>query len=512
MEIELKLLLDPGDVAAFRRHPLLKQQAIAKPIARQLTSIYFDTPDLRFKRHDSALRVRRVNRDWIQTLKGGGQVAGGLHQREEWESRVDGPHPDLLVLSDLVGHGTSWAELLAAPALSDSLIPIFTTKFRRTTWQLRSVHGDEVELALDQGEVQHGEMQIQISEVELELKSGNPDALFDLALQLQNAVSLRICDVSKAERGYALYAPQPPAVVKASCPALASTMTVPQGFQIIASSCLVQVQGNEAGVALGNDPESVHQMRIGLRRLRAALCLFNQVAPCPAPLRAELKWLATALGAARDWEVFADSTLAVVTSAGADKPELQQLQQAALAMAQKNRHKAAMAVRSARYASLLLSLGGWIQKSDWHRQLAQPKREMREMPLTTFATQALVLCHGKLKKRAKHLQDGAPSARHRVRIAAKNVRYATEFFQSLFPAKRVLPFVEALTGLQDALGWLNDAAVADGLLRQLSHNHPGVQHSIGYVRGYLAARTESDAHKLGKLNRKFSGLKCPNRK
>src|SRR5438445_9391667 len=78
MEIELKLLLDPADVAAFRRHPLLRRQASAKPRTQQLTSIYFDTPDGHFWQHDAALRVRRVKRDWIQTLKGGGQVAAGL--------------------------------------------------------------------------------------------------------------------------------------------------------------------------------------------------------------------------------------------------------------------------------------------------------------------------------------------------------------------------------------------------------------------------------------------------
>ena len=207
MEIELKLLLDPADAAAFRRHPLLRQQAIAKPRVQQLTSIYFDTPDLLLWRHDAALRVRLVNRDWIQTLKGGGQVAAGLHQRHEWESHVDGAHPDLLALSDLVGHGTNWAKILAAVALTDQLAPIFTTKFRRTLWLLQLAHGGEVELALDQGEVQHGAARVPISEVELELKSGDPAELFEFALQLQNAVPLRVGNISKAERGYALVAP-----------------------------------------------------------------------------------------------------------------------------------------------------------------------------------------------------------------------------------------------------------------------------------------------------------------
>lgn len=512
MEIELKLLLDPADVATFRRHPLLRQQAIAKPRVQQLTSIYFDTPDLHFWRHDAALRVRRVNRDWIQTLKGGGQVAAGLHQRQEWEFQVDGALPDLAVLRDVVGRGTGWAKILAAPELDERLVPIFTTKIRRTVWLLRLAHGGEVELALDQGEVLHDATRVPVSEVELELKSGDPGELFELALQLQDAVPLRVGNISKAERGYALVAPQPPAVVKAERLEFSSKLTVEQGFQVIIGNCLTQVQGNETGVAQGSDPESVHQMRVGLRRLRSALGLFAQVAPCPAALQTELEWLATELGAARDWEVFAGSTLAIVASACPDEPELVQLQQAAMAVAQENRQKAAVAVGSVRYSRLLLTLGGWNHGAHWQVLLAEPERGALAAPLAKFAAHTLALCHGKLKKRGKRLRDGVPQARHRVRIAAKKVRYATEFFQSLYPARRVRSFVKALTTLQDALGWLNDAAVAGGLLRHLARSHPDLAHSAGFVRGYLAVCTERDVRKLGKLWQQFTPMKLPCRK
>ncbi|MFD2271761.1 CHAD domain-containing protein [Undibacterium arcticum] len=355
--------------------------------------------------------------------------------------------------------------------------------------------------------MQHGATRVPISEVELELKSGDPGELFDLALQLQNAVPLRVGNISKAERGYALYAPQPPAVVKAARLELSSKLTVEQGFQIIVGNCLTQVQGNETGVAQGSDPESVHQMRVGLRRLRSALGLFAQVAPCPAALQAELNWLATELGAARDWEVFAGSTLTVVASACPDEPDLSQLQQAALAVAQENRQQAAAAVGSVRYAHLLLSLGGWTQGTRWRDLLADPERALAA-PLAEFAAQTLTLCHGKLKKRGKRLRDGTPQVRHRVRIAAKKVRYATEFFQSLYPAKWARPFVEALTTLQDALGWLNDAAVAQGLLRHLAHSHPDVAYSAGFVRGYLSVSTERDVRKLGKLWQQFAQMNC----
>ena len=253
-------------------------------------------------------------------------------------------------------------------------------------------------------------------------------------------------------------------------------------------------------------------MRVGLRRLRSALGLFAEVAPCPAALQAELDWLTTALGAARDWEVLAGSTLAVVASACPDEPELVQLQQAAMAVAQENRQKAARAVGSIRYARLLLTLGGWIQGARWRELLVESERGALAAPLVRFAAQTLALCYGKLKKRGKQLRGGAPEARHRVRIAAKKVRYATEFFESLYPAKRVRPFVEALTTLQDALGWLNDAAVAGGCCASLHTATPTWHTAPASSEVISRLCTERDVRKLGKLWQQFTPMQLPCRK
>src|SRR5207247_1639455 len=139
-----------------------------------------------------------------------------------------------------------------------------------------------------------------------------------------------------------------------------------------------------------------------------------------------------------------------------------------------------------------------------------------DAPLATVATQMLVLCHGKLQKRGKRMRDRTartePQARHRVRIAAKKVRYATEFFQPLYPARRVRPFIKTLTVLQDALGSLNDMTVADAMLRQLANDQPKLAHSAGFVRGYLSACVEQDVRKLGKVWQQFRSMKLPRSK
>ena len=270
METELKLSIDSADIAALRRHPLLRHYARAAPLRQQLVSVYFDTPELTFKRHAAALRVRRVARRWVQTLKGGGTAQAGLHRRDEWESAIAGAQPEFAALLELVEPNSEWAAILSDPALVERLRPVFSSHVTRTTWQLHLAQGDEVELALDQGELRHDGMRLPICEIELELKSGQPASLFDFALELQQTVPLRAGNLSKAERGYALSAPQPLAAVPATPLILAPDLSIEQGWQAIAGDCLRQIQANEAGVIRGSDPECVHQMRVGVRP--PALC------------------------------------------------------------------------------------------------------------------------------------------------------------------------------------------------------------------------------------------------
>ena len=508
MEIELKLLLARADVAAFRRLALLKQYA-DKPRSRQLSSTYFDTPDLLLRGHGMELRVRRAGRVWIETLKAGAQVTAGLHQRQEWEVRVAGPQPELAALAALVGPGTDWETVLTAPALAQRLGPIFDSVFRRTVWLLRLPQGAEIELALDQGELRRGDAREPISEIELELKAGDPAALFGLALQLQDKMPLRVGNRSKATRGYALQDPQYPSAAKARPIELARAMTVEQAFRTIASNCLAQIQDNEPGILRGMDPESLHQMRVGVRRLRSALGLFAKWVPCSEALRTEIAWLVGELSVARDADVFADSTLASVTDACPSDAELLRLQQAASMSARVKRQQAAVMVGSVPYSRLMLNLAAWLQGSRWREKLDESQRQELDAPIQTRAAQILTRRHKKLLAGGERLDLRTPEERHRVRIAAKKARYATEFFQSLHPAGRVKRSIKCLAALQDALGRLNDAAVADGLLRQIGLSRPELARSAAFARGFLCAHAKRDLRQLAGLWRKFSAFKPP---
>ncbi|WP_173059101.1 CYTH and CHAD domain-containing protein [Sulfurimicrobium lacus] len=479
-EIELKLLINPADIARLRRHPLLKAQAAGRARTRNLLSIYFDTPDLTLRQQRVALRVRRVGARWVQTVKGGGEVRAGLHQRGEWEDEVAHERPDLTKIDS-----PSLLKLFSSAAVRDRLRPIFTTEFKRTTWLLHWDDGDEVELALDQGEVKSGNKTSPVCEIELELKHGNPARLFLAALELQQTIPLRLENVSKADRGYRLSQAAPSLVTKAETLEMTQDMSVTQAFQAIAWNCISHWTANQEGALLSDNPENIHQIRVALRRLRSALPLFRSAIPRESyrAIGEELKWLANALGPARNWDVFVTQTMPPILKQFPADKALQQLFQAARRAQASARNEAHLALRSHRYDRMLLTLGTWLMADGWHAHTSAEQKIRLDAPVAELAKRVLNACHKTLHRHGKSLLAMPTEERHEVRIAVKKLRYATEFFAALFPRKAALAYTEALAALQEELGVLNDAATTDILLQQLKLQDNA---AIGAVSGWSA--------------------------
>ncbi|KKO65168.1 CHAD domain protein [Janthinobacterium sp. KBS0711] len=523
MEIELKLLLAQQDVSRLRAHPLLAQSTQGAPQLLRMHDIYVDTPDLQLCRHQAGLRVRQVDGRWVQTLKAGGTVSGGLHSRHEWEGEVPGPQPDLAALGSAIGRKQPIRALLRQDAIRGALQPVFTTRMERTVWQLRTPQGDEIECVLDQGVIESGAdgaaRSVPVSEIELELKQGQASSLFDVALALLQDVPLQLGHMSKAERGYRLAASQPLQAVKAQPLALDAAMSVEQVFLAIAGNCLEQVSGNQDGVAGGEDVESVHQMRVGLRRLRSALGMFKSLLALPDALKDELEWLGGALGEARDWDVLAGNTLAQLDGEAA--ADAAALAEAAHAQARLKHELAAQAVTSARYTACMLGLQRWLQARAWRDSCSVRQLRRLDAHVRPFARATLRKDQRRLMQRGKRLLHATPQQRHRVRIAAKKTRYATEFFASLFAGRAVKPYVGRLSALQDELGWLNDVQVADRLLRQLPEVQTGQADQVeqsaqdglrlhaAFVRGYLAAQAQGSDGRMHKAWRRFKAARLP---
>ncbi|MBI1889848.1 MAG: CYTH and CHAD domain-containing protein [Burkholderiales bacterium] len=509
MEIELKLLIDPLDVAALRDHPQLKLHAIEQPRIEELVSTYFDTPAFTLRENGAGLRVRENKGAYIQTFKTAGKTAqAGLHQRPEWETPVKENVPDLALLRREIGPNEKWADLLQADSLANRLQPLFTTRFRRTIWLLRLPAGDEVEFALDEGVIEHEEKSAPISEIELELKSGKPEHLFDFALALMETIPLRIGQASKAERGYALWPeqtvePSPPAKLR-----LRSNLTIEQGFRRIADHCLTQMHEHMGSVLRGDSVESLHQMRVGLRRLRTCEKIFREVIPFPEQIRNELAWLAGELGIARNWDVLAGTTLpAIATDA-----DLSILIGKASDIAQQKRLEASEVMNSLRAARLYLKLSAWLIGARWRQGMHGQEKKMGTASLSRFAQRALAHDQRMFEKSARHLKHADAARRHHARVAGKRARYGTEFFQSLYRKRNVQAYSKALAGLQEELGALNDAVTADILLKELSHRTdmlPELAEQAGFARGYIHAELQNKLANMAVLHKHIAGLKLP---
>lgn len=487
MEIELKLLIDPADTDKLCRHPLIAQCMSGSLRQDVMRAIYFDTPDFLLLRHGAGLRVRETAGQWLQTMKAGGGVRGGLHQRNEWESPVADARPELDALIPLIERKSRWAKLLERPSLAEQLQPLFAVNVTRTTWNLL-IEGDAIELVLDNGSIEREGSTIPVSEIELELKSGSTARLYDIAIQLLADMPLRLSDVSKAERGYALCLPAAVRIAFAKPMILGHGLTIEQGMHAIVSDCLAQVHGNEAGVINGSSTESVHQMRVGLRRLHAAIHLFDKTIPFPADLNDELQWLGEALGTAREWEVLGTSILPAAASRLNGTEQLAALQNCVTSIAQDMRAAAARAVASARYSSLMLHLYAWVEGAYGREGLSTQEKKKLAAPLGKFARDVVKRWHKRVLKQGKSLAGADAQQLHRLRIAAKNARYASEFFASFHRHKQLRRYVAALSALQDDLGWRNDVSVSSALLQQLENEQPELGIAASFVRGYLSAQ------------------------
>ena len=285
--------------------------------------------------------------------------------------------------------------------------------------------------------------------------------------------------------------------------------TFESAFACVILGCLAHIQANELGVVNTEEAEPVHQMRVGIRRLRSALKLVEPLVVFPVSLMAELQWIVEVLGAARDWEVLATSTLPGVFGDGTANLDGEVLIRLANETALRHRVGAAAAVDSPRYSSLAVDIELWFEQAHWRDDHDADRRDALNVSAREFGAKALRERHRKLMKRGRQLPDLDPVNRHRARIAAKNLRYALEFFGSLYDKRSLRKYVETLTRLQDDLGSRNDITVAERILQQLALTAPVTVVSASYARGFLASRAAGNYDKLNTLWRGIKRLSMP---
>jgi inorganic triphosphatase YgiF len=471
VETELKLRITSEHLSRLKCHPLLKKLSISRASTRQLYNIYYDTPDLKLHQREMALRLRRIGNQWLQTLKGGGGIQAGLHQRNEWEAPVAGEALDFDLLN-------KFADLPLSMVVQKKLMPMFITDFVRTT-RLISFEGAEIELCFDSGEIRAGQVSCPISELELELKSGDALQLFTLALTLLDIVPLEIEHTSKAEYGYRLHSATKPKVNKANLPHFKNSTQVAFALQSIIGSCLLHLQANIYGVIHKLDDEYLHQMRVAMRRLRIVLAMTatlrsdNEL----SSLREYVSKLCRELGRLREWDVFVTHTLAPICESLPGQTGLEKLILASEKIRFKHYEIVVNRLRSQEYQRFLLRFGAWMQGDYW-RGLSIEKLSLRAV-----ATKNIEKRTRQVNKRGKHFPRIEVEQLHDLRIACKKLRYSTEFFGSLFNRAKISQSIIALAALQDSLGDLNDIAVAHRLLDELDTR--ALKKSIALIRGFV---------------------------
>ena len=449
-ETELKFQLGQGALDSLSRHPAFR----APGRRSRLRSIYFDTPEHDLRNSGFSLRVREKDGAFVQTLKS--RKGAGVFDRDEWETGVAGDRPDPSVLAE-----TPAGRLLNGAL--DRLTPVFETSVDRTV-HMWSEGGDLIEVALDQGEVIAQDQKAPLQELELELREGAPRALFRLAGELARDAAMTLSFQSKAERGYRLAGHEGAAAILAERAAITGETTAGAAFRQIARDCLVQIAGNAELLRTTRSARLVHQTRVGVRRLRAALSIFRPIldAEGHARAKAESKWLAGELDAARDIDVFADAFFGRPEETAFEDANLAALHQRLLEAQAKAHEQAARAVQSQRFSALLLDLSAWIEAGAWSELKDPDVAKVRAAPISAFGAARLEHMRKSVLKRGRHFKRLDAEGRHQLRLKAKKLRYAAEFFAGAFggPAARRRRFVEAAKTLQDRLGELNDLAVA----------------------------------------------------
>lgn len=504
-EQELKLHVPAGAAGA------IAQEISARQATRiQLRAMYFDTPDRELVHARIALRLRQEGENWVQTVKMPGANA---ISRIELNHMRPGPVLDLSVYA-----GTEVGDALSR--IQGQLGVRYETDVQRLLCKLRTRQGT-VEVALDRGVLRAGGLELPICEIEFELLSGRPDAIFSVGRTWQKRHGLVLDSRSKSQRGDALaqlaanlgqiddeekrkkavaafWAPRGAQSVK-----LTPELTPVQAMSRVAEECLEQIIRNAsvlaevdtAGIFAAGNPEHVHQLRVGMRRLRSAWRLFAGAIEAPAqPLDAGIREYFSALGASRDQDVLADTIVPALTAAGMPDIPAEPVARGADAHA---------LCAGAAFQGWLLDL------YEWSMNVRPAPAESPELPavaddapiepaiipldaappkptLEPFLTRRLRKWHKQVVTQGLHFGAITLEERHELRKRAKRLRYGLSFAESLLPSNRVRRYRKHLAQVQDILGEINDLAVAADYYRAQTLRHP----QAWFALGWIAARLE----------------------
>ena len=440
-----------------------------------LRATYFDTRDLRLARHGAELRHRTGEEGgppW--TLKLATALSGAASDRTE------------VHFSDLTREPPAAARaLVTALARREPLTAVATLRTRRRPIRLL-VEGSAV-AEMDDDEVSVIEQRRIVSRFrELEIEALADDV--DLAVLTDQLISSGASvaePIPKIVRALGSHATAPPDAAPVPLP---SSPTLADVLRATLADALERIVRNDPLARLGEDPEGVHQLRVAFRRLHSDIrTLADAVDPAwRTRIEPELSAAVSALGQARDLDVLLAGFRRDV--AGAEAARLAPL----FSDLERRRAEA--------HASLRLVLEGdaYVKLLDeLVAAVAEPPVGETGSARASVALPALTLAAwDRLARRADRLEPESPVGDfHRVRIAAKRARYAVDLASRILPGRTgsgAARLAERIAELQDQLGSLQDAAVAEVAIRG-SASGTKVGTAFAFEAGRLVERARQRA-------------------
>lgn len=486
VELELKFSIDKEQLSSLSKG--LRAHG-ARTV--HLNAQYYDTADFQLARHGLSLRLRKEGRGWIQTLKAEGAHAIARLEYNVAAEAAPGASPELMLSRH---DGTPAGEALRQALLGSRnarLVPCHRTELARQRCELDLPNG-VVEVALDLGTVRAGSHKAPLCELELELKSGNTAALFDLAASWVRHGGLWLDTRSKSQRGVLLANdPADHSPAQGQALKLHRRLDGRQMLCMVLGSVMSELLPNASHVASGSpDGEHIHRLRVGLRRLRTALREFRSSAKDVDPgWDAALRRVFAELGRVRDDDAVAETVKPVLLRAGASKLGWHKSAGAG---------DATDAVRDQAFQLTLLDILKYsLADADPRRAPARSHRAcLRHLE------KRLTRLHRQAVHSGKRFAKLPLNKQHQVRKRLKRLRYLAEFVAPLESASAVEKYLGFLRSAQDALGLHNDIGVAarhfraDGGPGSESHRSADIldQHACSTGRlAQAALRKLSDA-------------------
>ena len=462
-EYEVKLA-----VPATTRQGLLRELSEGDVETVALHAIYFDTPGASLSSRHVSLRVRREGDEWVQTLK-----APGDSTLDRFEDNVPlGPASSHKAppRADLSRHIDARAAE-AIRSVANTLRPVFEVKVERRVRRIES-GGSVVELAFDEGELLAQGRKAAVCELELELLEGDRQELLMLARRWRMQWDLWLSTSSKAQRGQRLAAGElfdepfharPPVLAR-------KKPTRGEFLGAVLDACLQQVLANAGEVAAGRRADAhIHQLRVGLRRLRTALRELPALRDAGEAVEPALLGVFRALGEWRDRSHVLRAIEPKIEAAGGRPVRFPD-------GFHQDRDPAAM-VHAPTFQDALLRL----------LSLAETVRQDDRKGTRAMVSARLDRLHRQVCEDGARFTKLAEDRQHRVRKRLKRLRYLGEFVAPLYPDKAVERYMKALKPAQDALGEYNDEVMAASFYRELD------QSEARFAVDLLEARRPSEA-------------------